>query len=72
MTAHGRSGVEDVLKYDGEGNLISVNLDIKNPRAKEDFEHMPPEKLVEDMLSKEQRIGDLLMDIKQTLEKSTP
>jgi type I restriction enzyme M protein len=63
---------EDVLKYDGEGNLVSVNLDTKNPRAKEGFEHIPPEKLVEDMLSKEQRIGDLLMDIKQTLEKSTP
>ncbi len=28
------------------------NLDIKNPRGKEDFEHLPPEQLVEDILKK--------------------
>ena len=29
---------EDVLKYDQQGNLLSVNLDLKNPNAKEDLE----------------------------------
>jgi type I restriction enzyme M protein len=33
--------VEEVLKYDDKGNLISVNLDIKNPNGKQDFEHLP-------------------------------
>jgi type I restriction enzyme M protein len=56
-----------VLKYDGDGNLVSANLDIKNPKAKDDFEHMPPEKLAEDILAKEQRIMALMNEIKQVL-----
>src|SRR5579872_6899191 len=32
-------------KYDEQGSLLSVNLDIKNPRAKEDIAHLPPEQL---------------------------
>jgi hypothetical protein len=36
---------KDALKYDSEGNLISVNLDSKNPRAKQDIAHLPPERL---------------------------
>ena len=35
----------NVLKYDENGNLASVNLDIKNPHGNVDFEHLPPEQL---------------------------
>ncbi len=59
--------VGDVLKVDGAGNLVSVNLDVKNPTAGEDFEHMPPEQLVEDILQKENRILQIMMDIRQVL-----
>ena len=31
----------DVIKLD-DGNLVSVNLDIKNPSAEEALEHLPP------------------------------
>ena len=58
---------EDVLKYDEAGNLISVNLDIKNPNSKQDFEHMPPEQLAEGILKKEHRIIEILGEIKQVL-----
>src|SRR5216110_3497183 len=51
---------KDVLKYDENGALVSVNLDIKNPSAKEDFEHLPPEQLADDILKKEQRIAELM------------
>lgn len=61
--------VSDVLKYDAEGNLLSVNLDIKNPNAKEDFEHMPPEKLVEDLIAKEHKILDLIREIQNHLRQ---
>lgn len=54
----------DVLKYDDEGKLASVNLDIKNPRGAEDLEHLPPEKLVEDILAKERRIMEIMEEIK--------
>jgi len=43
------------------------NLDIKNPNGKQDFEHLPPERLAEDILKKEQRIAELLMEIKRIL-----
>ncbi len=43
----------EVIKRDDDGNLLSVNLDIKNPNAAEALEHLPPEQLVEDILAKE-------------------
>ncbi len=57
----------DVLRYDESANLVSVNLDIKNPSAKQDFEHLPPEQLADDILKKEQRIAELMAEIKQLL-----
>lgn len=45
----------------------NFNLDIKNPNAKEEFEHMPPEQLVEDIMKKEQRIAGIMTEIKQIL-----
>ncbi|MDQ3605799.1 MAG: type I restriction-modification system subunit M [Gemmatimonadota bacterium] len=43
------------------------NLDIKNPSAAPDYEHMPPEQLVEDILEKELRIVEILGEIRQAL-----
>jgi type I restriction enzyme M protein len=59
--------VENILKYDAQGALVSVNLDIKNPRAKEDAEHIPPEKLAEKILQSEQRICQLITEVKEAL-----
>ena len=46
----------------------NCNLDIKNPRGKVDFEHLPPEQLVQDILAKERRIMDIMGEIKTALE----
>ncbi|HSH81749.1 MAG TPA: class I SAM-dependent DNA methyltransferase [Herpetosiphonaceae bacterium] len=43
------------------------NLDIKNPHARQDFEHMQPEQLVDDILVKEQRIAEIMVEIRQVL-----
>jgi type I restriction enzyme M protein len=59
----------DVLKYNGDGNLISVNLDIKNPNAKEDISHLPPEQLAESILQKEKRITEIVEDVKNLLKR---
>ena len=59
--------VSDILTFDAEGNLLSANLDIKNPNRKQDLEHLPPQELVRDILEKEQRIAALVAEIKQTL-----
>ena len=43
------------------------NLDIKNPNAKQDITHLPPEELVASILDKEQRIADIMADIQRLL-----
>jgi type I restriction enzyme M protein len=58
---------QDILKYDEAGGLVSGNLDIKNPNSKQDFEHMPPDQLVEDIVKKEQRIIEIMGEIKESL-----
>jgi type I restriction enzyme M protein len=59
--------VDDVLKYDENKNLLSVNLDIKNPSRKDDLEHLPPHELAESILTKEKQISDLVNEIKDLL-----
>jgi type I restriction enzyme M protein len=61
----------DVLKYDRDGNLLSVNLDAKNPTAKEDITHLPPEQLADSIIQKEQRIAAIVADIKKLLTKQS-
>jgi type I restriction enzyme M protein len=43
------------------------NLDRKNPNAAADFEHLPPEQLADDILKKEQRILEIVAEIKGLL-----
>ena len=59
--------VEQVVIHDGDQRLVSLNLDIKNPKAKTDFEHLPPGDLVEDIVAKERKILELLTEIKTAL-----
>jgi type I restriction enzyme M protein len=49
----------------------NCNLDRKNPRAKVDFEHLPPDQLADDILKKELRIAELMREIKAALGAST-
>ena len=46
------------------------NLDRKNPRSKQDLEHMPPHELADDILKKELRIAELMREIRAELEPS--
>lgn len=45
------------------------NLDIKNPNGKKDLEQLPPEELVESILTKEERIMEIMDEIKWLLEE---
>lgn len=61
-----RVKASDVLRYEGEGaskRIVSCNLDIKNPNAPEDLEHLPPEQLVADIVAKERRIIEIMEEI---------
>ncbi len=45
----------------------NCNLDIKNPNAKADLGHLPPEQLADDILKKELRIAEIMREIKELL-----
>ena len=62
--------VKDLVSYDADGLLQSVNLDRKNPHGKEDITHLPPEQLAADILKKEHRIAEIMVSLQKTL--STP
>lgn len=47
----------------------SCNLDRKNPSAKPDLEHLPPEQLLESILHKEERIISLMNEVRATLAR---
>jgi len=60
---------EEVLKYDDAGLLVSANLDLKNPNAPQEAEHLPPEQLVGDILKKEQQIAEIVTEIRDILSE---
>lgn len=45
------------------------NLDHKNPRAKEDIKHLPPALLTADILKNEQRVREIVGNIRKLLAK---
>ena len=62
-----RVSVDNVLKYDAAGTLVSCNLDLKNPHSAAALEHLPPEQLADDILAKERRIIEIMEEIKAEL-----
>ncbi len=47
----------------------NCNLDRKNPHGKEDITHLPPEQIAADILKKEQRIAEIMGNIRDLLAK---
>lgn len=43
------------------------NLDRKNPNNQQNFEHLPPEQLVADILEKDKRVAEIMVEIRQLL-----
>jgi type I restriction enzyme M protein len=60
---------KQLLEYNDDGSLQAVNLDRKNPRAKEDTAHLPPDQLAASILQKEQRISEIMGHIRKLLAK---
>jgi len=57
----------NLMQYDAGGNLLSVNLDVKNPSRAADLEHLPPAELAESIAAKERAIAGLMDEIKRLL-----
>ncbi|OGP59321.1 MAG: SAM-dependent methyltransferase [Deltaproteobacteria bacterium RBG_13_61_14] len=63
-----REETEFAWKVSAEEILANnCNLDRKNPSAKDDITHLPPEQLADDILKKEQRIAEIMAEIKTVL-----
>ena len=60
--------LSDIVITDKEGKIISVNLDIKNPNRKDDFEYREPATLIKSIMEKEQNVVNLLNEIKAALK----
>ena len=58
---------DDVLKYDSNGKIVSVDLDTKNPHGKQNVVHLPPDEIAEDIMAKEKRIQEIMAEIKDLL-----
>jgi type I restriction enzyme M protein len=46
---------------------VIYNLDRKNPNNQQDFEHLPPEKLLADILEKDRRVAEIMAEIEAVL-----
>jgi type I restriction enzyme M protein len=59
----------DLIKRDDEGVAISVNLDLKNPHAKETEDHRPPAEIIGSVIRKEREVLAILEQIKADIER---
>src|SRR3989454_6705372 len=63
---------EQAWKVPGAELLANnCNLDRKNPRAKEDIAHLPPEQIVVNILEKEQRIAEIMGRLQKLLAETS-
>ena len=60
--------LKDVLLTDEEGKLLNVNLDLKNPNRKGDFEYREPAELVSSIMKKEKHVMQLMKEIEAAIQ----
>ncbi|MCG8610370.1 MAG: type I restriction-modification system subunit M [Pseudomonadales bacterium] len=51
---------KEILNYDSDGKLLSVNLDVKNPFSSAALEHRSPKELIQEIWNSEQRIMEVV------------
>ena len=62
--------VKDILLTDDEGKLLNVNLDIKNPNKKSEFEYREPTELMSSIMEKEKKVMQLMEEIENRIQVS--
>jgi type I restriction enzyme M protein len=62
--------ISDIVQNDENGKLINVNLDIKNPNRKGEFEYIEPTELVSSIIDKEKRVLQLMKEIESTIKQA--
>jgi type I restriction enzyme M protein len=59
----------DLVQRDEEGRIVAVNLDVKNPHAKETVDHRPPREIVQSAIEKEHQALRLLEELRALVEE---
>ena len=61
--------LEDVLHTDKEGNLLNVNLDLKNPNRKSESEYREPSEFINSIIEKEKQAMLSMSEIQNTIQE---
>ncbi|MFT6906018.1 MAG: type I restriction enzyme M protein [Oleiphilaceae bacterium] len=61
---------DEIIKYNSENKLESVNLDIKNPNSLEVLEHQDPSELIKSIINKEKKVLHLMNELKDLINTS--
>lgn len=64
-----KTKASELIKRDDTGLVVSVNLDLKNPHAKEAVDHRPPKEIIEGAIAKEREVLTILDNIRVLIEK---
>ncbi len=59
--------LKDILLTNGKGKLLNVNLDLKNPNRKSEFEYREPAELINSIMEKERRVMQLMKEIESEI-----
>ena len=51
-----KAKAKDIIRLTDSGQVIAVNLDIKNPNRKSDIEHRSAEELIKSIKEKEEKV----------------
>ncbi len=55
------------MHTDDDGKLLNVNLDLKNPNRKGEFEYREPTELVSSIMENEKQVMQLMKEIQNTI-----
>ena len=61
--------ISELVHIDDNGKLLNVNLDVKNPNKKDEFEYKEPAILITSIVEKEKKVLQLLKEIEFEISK---
>ena len=67
-----RVNAPELIQRDATGRVIAVNLDIKNPIAKDKDDHRSPREIIESAIAKEREVLTLLDEISALVSERVP
>jgi type I restriction enzyme M protein len=62
--------LKDILVIDEDGKLLNVNLDLKNPNRKGEFEYREPVDLITSIMEKEKQVMRLMKEIENEIQET--